>query len=83
MTKLHQAQLAGTLGNQLHVHTKGVRSLTFLYGWSDWTNSRCSGMLKRGNFHILCLFYVLARLMNGLGVKTTDISSTVQYRPVV
>lgn len=38
-------------------------------------------MLKRDNFHILCLFYVLARLMNGLEVVNIEPFWAVQHGP--
>lgn len=37
-------------------------------------------MLKQDNFHILCLFYVLVRLMSGQEVMITEVFLNVQLR---
>jgi hypothetical protein len=44
--------------------------------------SCCPEMLKQGNFHIHCLFYVLVRLMNGQEVKITNPFSNVPFRSI-
>lgn len=46
-----------------------------IYSW-------CPEMLKQGNFHILCLFYVLVRLMNGQEVKIIHPFSNVPCRSI-